>query len=148
MKWYDKYTGFKYVHLGNSVSTGIDCLNLIRYIYLKELNIEIPYSTQDFCDDANEHWYSRIKNTKYYSPFSEFRNPKWGWSEVNKEELNPFNVVTIFIGSSEIVNHCAMYVGDNKILNIMIDKPSWLAPYGSYYKQYTDGAYKWIGLNN
>ena len=43
MKWYNSYTDFPYKHLGNDTETGIDCFNLCRLVYEKELNITIPY---------------------------------------------------------------------------------------------------------
>ena len=52
------------------------------------------------------------------------------------------------IGSTNVTNHCALYLGDNKILQTMIDKISWIAPYGRYYKNYTIGMFKWIGMPN
>ena len=60
-KWYKKYTGFPYAHLGDNINSGIDCFNLIKYVYKIELNIEIPYDTavvieefQEQIDDAKE----------------------------------------------------------------------------------------------
>ena len=41
------------------------------------------------------------------------------------------------LGSSHVVNHCAIYVDLNKMLQTMINHKSWIAPYGRYYKQYT-----------
>ena len=32
-KWYKKYTGFPYAHLGDNINSGIDCFNLIKYVY-------------------------------------------------------------------------------------------------------------------
>ena len=52
--WYEKYVGFPYVHLGDDPKSGIDCFNLIRYVYKNELDIDIPYDTTDFCDILDE----------------------------------------------------------------------------------------------
>ena len=52
------------------------------------------------------------------------------------------------LGSTNVTNHCAMYVDTNKILQTMINHNSWIAPYGRYYKQYTVGVYRWKSLVN
>ena len=59
MKWYNKYTGFPYRHLGEEPIDGIDCFNLCTLIYKKELGIEIPYRTRDFCNIVDEDWYKK-----------------------------------------------------------------------------------------
>ena len=61
MKWYNSYTGFPYKHLGNNTETGIDCFNLCKLVYAKELNIDIPYSTVDFCNIIDEDWYNKTQ---------------------------------------------------------------------------------------
>ena len=68
-------------------------------------------------------------------------------------ELSPtksFNVkdANITKGSTNVPNHCAMYVDDNKVLHIMDKHLSWISPYGNYYKQYTTGIYRWKNLSN
>ncbi len=52
------------------------------------------------------------------------------------------------IGSTNVTNHCALYIGENKMLQTMINHKSWIAPYGRWYKNYTVGIYKWIGMPN
>lgn len=143
MKWYQKYTGFPYKHLGNNIETGIDCFNLIKHVYKNERGIEIPYSTIDFCNIVDEDWYQKIND----QPFLEFKKEKWGWREVSNKEIQPFDVVIMSIGSTNCVNHCALYVDTNKILHTMIEHTSWIAPYGSYYKQYTLGTFRWQGVD-
>jgi cell wall-associated NlpC family hydrolase len=142
--WYNKYVGFPYLHLGQDVEKGIDCFNLIRHVYKEEKQITIPYTTQDFCNIVDENWYTKV----HEHPFEEFRNDKWGWTEIKVTELKPFDVVIMSLGSTNCVNHCALYVAKNKILQTMIDHTSWIAPYGNYYIQYTMGAFRWKGINN
>ena len=64
-KWYKKYTGFPYAHLGDNTNSGIDCFNLIRYVYKKELDIEIPYDTADWCDIVDERWYQKTHDKAF-----------------------------------------------------------------------------------
>lgn len=141
MTWYDKYTGLTYKHLGDDLNSGIDCFNLIKVIYKVKLNIELPYSTSDFCDDNKESWYCNSDNTKFINPFTEFANPDRGWNKVKDPRI--FDVAIMTLGSTNIINHCALFVESNKILNIMIEKKSWVTNYSRYYRQYTDGIYRY-----
>ena len=109
-KWYEKYIGFPYVHLGDDPKSGIDCFNLIRYVYKNELDIDIPYDTTDFCDILDEQWYSKT----HESWIDEAATIKYGWERVTKPEI--FNVITMNIGSTNVTNHCALYVDKNRIL--------------------------------
>lgn len=138
--WYSKYLNFPYIHLGDNPETGIDCFNLCRLIYREELNIDIPYDTSEWCNIVDEDWYSKTHNR----PFDEGATEKFGWKKVSIPEK--FNVITMSLGSTNVTNHCALYIGERKILQTMIDRKSWVAPYGRYYKNYTIGVFKWIGI--
>lgn len=138
--WYNKYKDFPYLHLGNNAETGIDCFNLCKLVYLNELNIDFPYTTSDFCKIVDEDWYSKTQER-----FFEINaNEKTGWRKVKEPQL--YDIITMSLGSTNITNHCALYVDRNKILQTMIDHKSWIAPYGNYYKQYTTGVYRWKDL--
>ncbi len=139
--WYDQYKDLPYKHLGNDRNIGIDCLNLIILMYKEQLDIIIPYDTKTFCQNLNEDWY----NQTHKDLFSSFDNPKWGWKKIAIKNIEVYDVVTINLGSTNVTNHCTMCIDTGKILNIMIDRPSWVAPYGNYYKQYTNGVYRWTG---
>tara|TARA_B100000073_G_scaffold292974_1_gene256479 strand:- start:697 stop:1149 length:453 start_codon:yes stop_codon:yes gene_type:complete len=142
--WYDKYAGFPYKHLGNDPEKGIDCLNLIRLVYREQKNIVIPYSTQDFCNIIDQDWYNKIET----NPFTEFRNTRLGWKEITLSDTKPFDVAIMSIGSTNKINHCALLVEKNKLLQTMIDRKSWISPYGKYYKQYTLGVFRWEGVSD
>ena len=143
MTWYNSYTGFPYKHLGDDTETGIDCFNLCRLVFRNELNIDIPYTTSDFCNIVDEDWY-----TKTHTQFmlDGFNNPDLGWEKVKTPQV--YDIIIMSLGSSHVVNHCAIYVDTNKMLQTMINHKSWIAPYGRYYKQYTLGIYRWKNLMN
>ena len=142
MTWYKSYTDFPYKHLGNDTETGIDCFNLCRLVYLNELNIEIPYTTDHFCKIIDEDWY-----TKTHERFFELGGTEsYGWIKVS--EPKKYDIITMSLGSTNVTNHCALYLGDRKILQTMINHKSWVAPYGRDYKQYTTGVYRWKDLIN
>ena len=75
-----------------------------------------------------------------------FNNPDLGWEKVKTPQV--YDIIIMSLGSSHVVNHCAIYVDLNKMLQTMINHKSWIAPYGRYYKQYTLGIYRWKNLMN
>ena len=141
--WYNKYKDFPYLHLGNNAETGIDCFNLCRLVYLKELGIDIPYISSDFCNIVDEDWYNKTHNRYFEKPNGE-EPGTYGWRKVKDIQL--YDVGTMSLGSTNVTNHCALYVDRGKILQTMIKHKSWVAPYGNYYKQYTTGIFRWKDL--
>lgn len=143
MTWYNKYTNFPYKHLGEDPNTGIDCFNLCKYVYKKELNIDIKYSTYDFCNIVSENWYQK-ENNELMLNAAKLDEDSFRWAKVS--EPKPFDLILLSIGSTNITNHCVLYVDKNKILQTMAGRRSWISPYGRYYKQYSTGIYRWNGL--
>lgn len=138
--WYYKYTGLPYLHLGNDPSTGIDCFNLCRLVLKEEANMKIPLTTSDFCNIVDEDWY--LKTTiPLFENGTKIENDDFKCIKVEKPKL--YDIIFMSLGSTNVTNHCAIYVDTNKILHTMIDHNSWIAPYGKYYKQYTTGIYRW-----
>ena len=45
----------------------------------------------------------------------------------------------MFFGSTHVTNHCALYLGNNKILQTMINHNSWVTNYGRYYSNTQQG---------
>ncbi len=136
-KWYDKYLNIPYKHLGNDPKSGMDCFNLCRYIYNEETGINIPYFSFDRCNIVDDDWYNKTSD----SIFENSALADNSWKRVS--EPKKFDFILMSIGSTNISNHCAMYLENNKMIHNMIDRPSWISPYGSYYQQYTTGLYRW-----
>ena len=141
-KWYDAYTGLPFRHLGNDPKTGIDCFNLCALILKQRLSANVKVLTSTFCNIVDADWYNKTNE----SFLDEFNNPENGFIKVT--DLKIYDIVVMSIGSTNVPNHCAMYVDDNKVLHIMDKHLSWISPYGNYYKQYTTGIYRWKNLNN
>lgn len=135
--WYDKYINIPYKHLGNDPISGMDCFNLCRYVYKQEKNIEIPHISYEHCNIVDIDWYN--KTTEPYFELAVKSDTRC----VKVSEPKLFDFIFISIGSTNVTNHCALYVDRNRILHTMIGKPSWVSPYGNYYKQYTTGIYRW-----
>ena len=142
MSWYTKYVGLPHKHLGNNPHIGIDCVNLCIHIYKEELDIVISPLSHTFCNIAEDDWYN--KTTIDFFVKGLIHNDNWQKVSMPK----PYDLVLLSLGSTNVSNHCAMYVGNNKILHTMPNKKSWLAPYGNYYKQYTVGIFRWKSLKN
>lgn len=135
--WYDKYLNIPYKHLGNDPIGGMDCFNLCRYIYMQETGIEIPHLSFEHCNIVDDDWYNKTTNDSFNLAV---RNDS-RCDQVETPKM--FDFIFMSIGSTNITNHCALYIGSNKIIHTMIDKKSWISPYGTYYKQYTTGIYRW-----
>lgn len=135
--WYDKYTNIPYKHLGDDPETGIDCLNLCRYAYFMETGISIPHYSYHFCNIVDNDWYNKTSQPI----FEDGIKTDSRWTKV----LAPskFDFIVMSIGSTNISNHCALYLGSNKILQTMLGRSSWITTYGRYYQQYTTGIYRW-----
>lgn len=52
------------------------------------------------------------------------------------------------MGSTNVTNHCALYVDDGKILQTMLNRTSGIWPYRGPFKEYTTGIYRWKDLQN
>jgi hypothetical protein len=143
--WYNKYLNLPYKHLGQDPETGIDCFNLCTLILKQECGYNISRSTSDFCNIVDDDWYDKVSESLFDNG-AKLNAPDFSWKQVAAPEI--YDILVLNIGSTNVANHCAMYIGDNKLLQIMIDRPSWVSTYGKYYKQYTLGIYRWNVLKN
>lgn len=134
--WLPQYLNLPYKHLGND-RQGIDCFNLCRLVYLEQLGITIPYSTLDSNCDVDENWYN---NSNTANILVNRANPQWGWEIV--KEPRSFDVVLMSIGATTAPNHCGLFL-ENKLLQVMTGRTSWISTYGKYYKQYTVKVGRW-----
>jgi len=143
MSWFDKYIGIPYKYMGINPKTGLDCFNLCSYILQQECSFDIPYSSSDFCNIADDTWYNKTNKSFLQLAINE-RRSDFLWDKVSNPKC--FDVILINIGDTNVANHCALYVGTNKIIHTMQNRPSFTSPYGNYYKQYTLGIYRWSTL--
>ena len=143
--WYDSYIGFPYLHLGQNPETGIDCFNLCRLVFEQELSITIPLTTADFCNIVDEDWYQKTHDQLMINA-TKLNREDFSWTKVTNPE--PFDIILMSMGSTNVTNHCALYVGDDKILQIMLGRKSGIWAYRGPFKQYTTGIYRWKNMNN
>lgn len=142
MKNFEKYVGLPYKHLGNNIEIGIDCFNLCKLVLKEHKNFDIPYYSHDWCNIIDEDWYSKTHNQFFLDAAKE----QHGWKNIEIPE--PYDIILMSLGSTNVVNHCSLYIGSNKMLQTMINHKSWISIYGNYYKQYTVGVIRWIGLRD
>jgi len=142
--WYDKYVGIPFKHLGDDLE-GIDCFNLCRLVLRQERGLSIFKPSSHFCNIVDDHWYNKTS----ISPFEQAVKEKVAIGECKKVEIpSKFDIVVMSIGATNITNHCALYVGNSKLLQVTTQRNSWISSYGNYYKQYTTGIYRCINLKS
>jgi cell wall-associated NlpC family hydrolase len=140
-QWYNDYINIPYKLFGTDPETGMDCFNLVRYVYEQELNISIPYITSDFLKIVDDRWFEKIHDQLILTA-----SKNGDWIEVHK--LEPFDLILMCLGSTNVVNHVALYVGDNKILHMIENRPSGISSYHRYFQQYTIKKVRWKNLKN
>lgn len=114
-------SGYKAPLVGREYSHGVlDCYSLIRDYYKEILNIEIPDFNRDF------EWWNKGQNL-YEENFK-----KAGFREVPFETLQKHDVVLIQI-MSNVVNHGAVYLGDDTILHHLHKRLSSRDVFGGFY---------------
>ena len=113
-----KPTGYVLPLYGRSFQHGsIDCYTFIRDYYKQELGVYIPdYQRQD------EWW---LNENLYLDNFG-----AEGFRQV--DELQPHDVILMTAGS-QVPNHGAIYLGDNKIGHHQTNRLSSKDVYGGYY---------------
>ena len=97
-KWYNKYIGLPFSHLGDDPKTGIDCWNLCMYIYREHRGIDIKQRTIDFCNIVDDNWYNKTTESLYEDGFKKFSHI---FKKVD-DAPKVFDVIVMSIGSTLI----------------------------------------------
>lgn len=139
--WYNKYIDIPYKLFGTDVETGMDCFTLLCYVFEKELDIKIPYTSSDFLKMVDDQWFTKT-HTQHFLNGSN----NGDWLEVDK--LKQYDLILMCLGATNVVNHVAMYVGNNKILQMIENRDSAIYDYHRYFKQYTVKKVRWKNLKN
>lgn len=124
--WHDfEPSGFRAPLVGRQWAHGtLDCYSLIRDYYMEVLKIEIP----DF--DREPTWWRKGGNL-YLENFESA-----GFRSLPISEIQPHDVVLMQI-LSNVPNHGAIYLGDERILHHMNRRLSCREIWGGYYKKHT-----------
>lgn len=124
--WFDfEPSGFKAPLVGRSWSHGtLDCYSLIRDYYKEILSIDLPDFEREF------EWWLRGDNL-YLENFE-----KAGFYQVSAESIREHDVVLMQV-MSPVINHGAVFIGDDKILQHLHRRLSSRDTYGGYWKKHT-----------
>ena len=118
-------SGFKAPLLGRKFCKGsVDCYALVRDYYDQELGIDLPNY------ERPEVWHE-VGRSILIENFSEF-----GFSQIDPNDMRPNDCLLMQVGSS-VPNHCAVYLGDNKIFHHVKDRLSSRDVYGSFWRRAT-----------
>ena len=140
-KWYDKYNNIPYKLFGTDPLVGMDCFNLLCHVWEKECSIKIPYRSSDFLHMVDERWFEKTHDQHFLD-----NSTNGDWIEVY--DLQLYDIILMSLGSTNVVNHCAMYLENNKILQMIENRPSGIYTYHRYFKQYTVKKFRWKNLIN
>jgi cell wall-associated NlpC family hydrolase len=132
---FKKYENLPWAALGEDPKTGIDCFNLYHHILKEQTGVDLGYQTLDLMNVLDPYWYLKVEGR----PFEEsILNDPYNWEVLEEsDELKQFDILILSIGSTNCANHCAMYLGSNRIIHIIYNDFSRISPYGKWYKQYT-----------
>ena len=139
--WYNKYIDIPYKLFGTDTKTGMDCFTLLCHVFESELGIKIPYTSSDFLKMVDDQWFTKTHEQHFLNG-----SKNGDWIEV--EKLEQYDLILMCLGATNVVNHVAMYVGNNKILQMIENRDSAIYDYHKYFQQYTVKKVRWKNLNN
>lgn len=123
--WFDfNPTGYKAPLIGRQWSHGVlDCYSIIRDYYKERLNIEIP----DFHRDVE--WWLRGQNI-YEENFG-----KAGFHQIDISSIKEHDVILMQV-MSPVINHGAVYLGNDLMLHHLHKRLSTRDVFGGYWKKH------------
>jgi len=107
----EELIGIPYKHCGRDL-TGLDCYGLVKFCYDKFLGIILPEYTE-----YTEEWY-KTKDGVLEKKLNEFSKL---WTKIEVPEK--WDIITFNHGTKNIMNHCALYIGDDKVIHTYKDTP-------------------------
>jgi proteasome lid subunit RPN8/RPN11 len=124
--------GYKAPLIGREFSHGVnDCYSLIRDFYKENLGIELP----DF--DRSEKWWDSGEDLY-------FENFKKAGFEIT-DELKTNDVILIQL-KSPVINHGAVYLGNDVIIHHVMNRLSYRETYSGFWKKCTRFILRYKGL--
>jgi len=126
-------SGYKAPLIGRTFCKGVlDCYALVKDYFEEELHIALPEYVRP------EIWFEEGRSILLEN-FEEF-----GFKEIKQGELQPNDCLLIQAGSS-VPNHCAVYIGDNKILHHVFGRLSSREIYGEFWRRATTHYLRYVG---
>lgn len=124
--WFElEPSNYKAPLVGRSFTHGIlDCYSIIKDYFSEVLSISIPDFDRDF------EWWKKGDDL-YAQSF-----PEAGFVEVDISDIRKHDVILMQI-HSVVINHGAVYLGDEKILHQLQGRLSSVDVYGGYWQKHT-----------
>ena len=108
----------------------LDCCGLVRDYYQRELGIALP----EFVRPPDGWWKDANSDA---NPFEE-QFAAAGFVEVDRKAIQPNDVILMqILSANRRINHCGVYLGNNKMLHHMERKLSKPDVYGGYWLEST-----------
>lgn len=121
---FSKYINLPYKHKGRDFN-GVDCYGIAYLIYKTETDIFTP----DFLDvDYEEKWYTKDQN-HIVNNMGLLDLTQW---DVVTPPYKVLDGLILFLASKRIANHCALYIGNDKIIHIYEEHKSMIERLDSY----------------
>ena len=118
-------SGYKAPLIGRSWCHQLmDCYSIIRDYYKENLNVTLPDFTRD------HEWWNKGQNL-YVEHFRDA-----GFYEIDPNDIQPHDVILMQIHSN-VVNHGAIYLGNDQMLHHLHKRLSCREVYGGYYAKHT-----------
>jgi proteasome lid subunit RPN8/RPN11 len=120
----------------------LDCVELIKDIYKKDLNINIPDLIHEIRNIDWDDFESCVKNSKY----SEWNNKNYtflkdfylnnGFIEISQDQLREYDLILFRFPFCETATHVMLYRNE-KIIHHPFGKDSLIEDYNKYYRKYS-----------
>jgi proteasome lid subunit RPN8/RPN11 len=131
---YIEPTGFKAPLVGRVFSHGVlDCYSLVVDWYNQELGIEL----MDF--DRDESWWTKGRNM-YMENFE-----KAGFVQLSDDEPLQRGDGILMQIDADVANHAAIYLGDDIILQHLMNRLSGTTVYGGFWRKHTRCVVRYAG---
>jgi proteasome lid subunit RPN8/RPN11 len=116
-------SGYVAPYEGRLFVSGItDCYAIWRDFYQRELSVQMEDYPRIY------EWWHKGENL-YMDNYQEA-----GMVEIDRKELKRGDIILMRIGS-QVLNHCAVYLGDNRILQHLTGRLSSIDIYGGWYQK-------------
>lgn len=128
-----KPIGYRAPLIGRPFCEGVlDCYELVKDYFALKRGIELP-------DYVRPEGWEHSGRSILVDNFEAF-----GFKRIEMSDLQPGDCLLMQKGAS-VVNHCAVYIGDNMILHHVRDRISGRDVYGGFWRKATTHALRYIG---
>lgn len=106
MTWSHKYVGLPFVDGGRTIA-GVDCWGLVRLIYARELDIDLPSYGETSAADL-------IKVSRAITADKDDEQ----WKSVDRSDLKAFDVAVMKFSGKRSIGHVGIIVNARQVLHV------------------------------